>query len=407
MGIFMLAWRNLCEAIKIPLYKNSIYLILNSAIVSLGGFLFWMIAARLYSSEQVGQATVLFSLASLSASISVFGMDYAIIRLLPISSTPSSDIIIVTICIVVSSVIVPTIISLLFASNSLIIILFISYLLSMLYVLTAYASANKLLKYLFVSSSCLYVLRWLLLSSGILKAVMFSLAGTLLLLALFIYPTYKKSFPIVYRFPSLLTCKVIIVKYLSYSFMSFLLLIASSFSTMFLPYIVSHLLGDSDAAYNYIVGGILCAMAGAILSVSHALFIEGAQNINTAKKLIFKSIIFSEILSVLAIIFSFIFGKIVLKILGEEYALNGYNLLILSSLYLLSVPIIGSYISILRINGGMREAIIMCTIYSSMNLGISYMAMRSIGILGIGVGLIVSSAIVLCYALWRLHEVFS
>ena len=70
-----------------PLYKNSYYLILNSIIGSALGFLFWTIAARNYTANDVGLATAIFSAIGLLTTISKFGLDISIIKYLPMYET--------------------------------------------------------------------------------------------------------------------------------------------------------------------------------------------------------------------------------------------------------------------------------------------------------------------------------
>ena len=66
-----------------PLYKNSFYILLNSITAALFGFIFWMIAARYYSSGDVGLATALISTAGIIVNLSSFGLGTGIIRFLP------------------------------------------------------------------------------------------------------------------------------------------------------------------------------------------------------------------------------------------------------------------------------------------------------------------------------------
>ena len=41
----------------VSLYRNAVYLMLNSAILAITGFFFWVLAARLYPVEGVGFAS--------------------------------------------------------------------------------------------------------------------------------------------------------------------------------------------------------------------------------------------------------------------------------------------------------------------------------------------------------------
>ena len=65
------------------LYRNSIYLILNSAIMALLGFFFWTIAARNFSSYDVGLATTVISAINLIMLFSMLGFNISFLKYLP------------------------------------------------------------------------------------------------------------------------------------------------------------------------------------------------------------------------------------------------------------------------------------------------------------------------------------
>jgi len=56
-----LAWRHAAGMLSDPLYRNSLFMAFTSVFNAGCGFFFWMIAARLYTVEQVGLATALIS----------------------------------------------------------------------------------------------------------------------------------------------------------------------------------------------------------------------------------------------------------------------------------------------------------------------------------------------------------
>jgi O-antigen/teichoic acid export membrane protein len=62
------------------LYRNSIYLLLNMAITSFSGFLFWAICTRLYSQTEVGYGTALIAALGLAVSLSNLGLNRTIVR---------------------------------------------------------------------------------------------------------------------------------------------------------------------------------------------------------------------------------------------------------------------------------------------------------------------------------------
>jgi O-antigen/teichoic acid export membrane protein len=72
--------RMLGKYLKDPLYRNSLFLVMNRALVVLTGFVFWLVATRLYAVDDVGIAVAFVSSAQLICSFSLFGFDTSIIR---------------------------------------------------------------------------------------------------------------------------------------------------------------------------------------------------------------------------------------------------------------------------------------------------------------------------------------
>ena len=66
-----------------PLYKNSFFIMLTSISSAGFGFVFWMLAAKLYPKEDVGVATAMVSSAGLMITLSRLGMGVSIIRFFP------------------------------------------------------------------------------------------------------------------------------------------------------------------------------------------------------------------------------------------------------------------------------------------------------------------------------------
>lgn len=74
------------------LFRNSVYLIASTAIMSVLGFGFWLFVAHLYTPEQVGEASALIAVATLLGNISLLGLDASLVRFLPASKNQSRDI---------------------------------------------------------------------------------------------------------------------------------------------------------------------------------------------------------------------------------------------------------------------------------------------------------------------------
>ena len=77
----------------VSLYRNAIYLMVNSVLLVLTGFFFWMAAARLYPVEAVGLTSAAIAAIGLLTLLSTLGLDYGLIRFLPGSGEKARDMI--------------------------------------------------------------------------------------------------------------------------------------------------------------------------------------------------------------------------------------------------------------------------------------------------------------------------
>jgi len=76
--------KDIYKSFKNPLYLNSMYIGSSRIINVFFGFIFWFIAAKYYSIEEVGVATVLISSLNILIIISRMGFEFSIIRFLPL-----------------------------------------------------------------------------------------------------------------------------------------------------------------------------------------------------------------------------------------------------------------------------------------------------------------------------------
>ena len=70
------------------LYANSLHLMAANVLNAGFGFLFWMVAARMYPAQAVGLTAAVISAVGLLAMLSLLGLDYAMIRFLPGAADP-------------------------------------------------------------------------------------------------------------------------------------------------------------------------------------------------------------------------------------------------------------------------------------------------------------------------------
>ena len=66
-----------------PLFKNAYFLMFSSLTSAGSGFFFWLIAARFYSTSDIGLASAIISAMGLIAMLSLLGFDISLVRFLP------------------------------------------------------------------------------------------------------------------------------------------------------------------------------------------------------------------------------------------------------------------------------------------------------------------------------------
>jgi O-antigen/teichoic acid export membrane protein len=78
------------SVLRRPLYTSSLYLTATSLVNAGSGFVFWVVAARLFKPEDVGAGAALIAAAGFLLWVSNLGLEAAIIKYLPQSSSDSS-----------------------------------------------------------------------------------------------------------------------------------------------------------------------------------------------------------------------------------------------------------------------------------------------------------------------------
>ena len=66
-----------------PLFKNAYFLMFSSLTSAGSGFFFWLIAARFYSTADIGLASAIISAMGLISMLSLLGFDISLVRFLP------------------------------------------------------------------------------------------------------------------------------------------------------------------------------------------------------------------------------------------------------------------------------------------------------------------------------------
>jgi hypothetical protein len=76
------------QFVAIPLYSNAFYLMLNTGVMAVFGFFFWIVVARFYTEAEVGLGSAIISAMSLISIMGLVGLNISLVRFLPHADKP-------------------------------------------------------------------------------------------------------------------------------------------------------------------------------------------------------------------------------------------------------------------------------------------------------------------------------
>ena len=375
-----------------PLLKNSIFIMLTSISGAGFGFIFWMLAAKLYTPQDVGIATALISSMALLVLLSRFGLDFSIIRFFPGADksrifstsaliTTSFAILFGVIFIAGVDIISPELGSLLKSpQNAALFLIFLAA--SSVTALTAISfiairkAAFQFLQSIIVGSRILFLIPLIALGAiGIFGAVgisfVLALAAALVLLV-------RSGVR-----PRLVIDRGFLNEAFRFSAGNYLAGLFVAAPNMILPIMVLNVLGAEQAAYYYIayaIASLLFMIPGAI---SMSLFVEGSHG-EALKRTVVKSLVVIFSLLVPAAVVLYVCGGWVLGMVGAEYAAGGAGVLRVMVAASLFVGVNSVYFAIKRVQKDVRGIVVLSGVVFVLLVGLGYVFMLMFGVVGVG-----------------------
>lgn len=379
------------------LFKNAFFLMLSSISTAGFGFIFWFLAAKFYSASDVGIATGIMSSMTLIVNLSRFGLDYSIIRFFPTHDK----------CKVFStSTVISTLIALIFG------LIFISginsfspelsFLRSPLYTLFYFISLTSS-SVIFMAGIFFVAIREaefqlylnLIVGSRVLFVILFISLG-----AIGIFYAVGASFFIAFFISLVLILKSgtdlklkIDRKFLTDSFNfsagNFLTGLFMTVPNTLLPIMILNMHLVEQAAYYYIVFGIVSLLFMIPESISTSLFVEGS-NGQSLKKTVIQSLVIIFLLLTPIALFFYLYGSLILGFIGQDYVAGGsgvFRLMIFASFF---VVVNNVYFAIKRIQKDTKEITLLSGIIFVLLIGLAYLLIPVLGIEGIGYAWIIS-----------------
>jgi O-antigen/teichoic acid export membrane protein len=397
------------QLFHVPLYSNAIYLMIASAVGAVLGFVFWIVAARFYTPEDVGLASAAISAAGLMAMIATLGLGYGLIRLLSQSGKKANDMLNSCFTIGTLSSVVAGLIflvglgfwspALLFVQQSP--IFFIAFI-----ILTASFTLTYLAGDTFVAERQAGFTLAITLVHGLLKlplvillALAFHAFGIFVswtislflasLLGIFLFlPRVRTG----YR-PRFTINRGVIGEMVHFASANYAANFVSAAPGFVLPIIIVNLLGAEANAYFYIawmIGSLLLGVSGA---VSLSLFAEGSYDEGRLGVALRRSLKLTFLILVPAVMLILAFADKLLILFGAAYSQSGTVLLRILAISAIPSAINLIYLGMKRVEKKLTIIIALTSFIAAGTLVLSYVLLPYLGINGVGIAFLSSHGI--------------
>ena len=407
----------LCKKImNDSLYRNSIYLMVSTGIMAVLGFVFWMIASRMYSTVDIGLATTIISAMGLIVGLSVLGLNIGLIRYLPKSKDKSKKINTCFTLVGLASVVVGSVYllgigkfspALLFIQENLVLsfaFIFFAVVSSVGNLMDSVFIAFRDTRFILFKNLIFSVLKigglFVFVSLGafgIFSSWMISLA--IALGVLFVVLIWKFGYKPRFEFHD-----SIIHKMGKYSFGNYVAGFIGGLPLMVLPLMITNMLGPETTAYYYMammIAGLLFVIPYA---TTQSLFAEGSYNEGKLKEQVRKAVKIISLIMIPAILVIVFFGDWILLAFGEEYAREGFGFLRILAVSGVFVGVNRVMGNIFRVKKRVKEIVFVGFVGAVTILGLGYFLMDR-GLMGIGMAWVVGQGVVsLVYGMWGFRK---
>jgi len=396
--------RSNCKAIaglaSDPLYRTSFFMAFANVFSAACGFFFWMIAARLYTIEQVGLATALISAIGLVILFSELGFNFSVIRFFPSEDKGrviSTTLIVTTVACIMAGAIYIMLVDL--VAPSMLFLREPRYALAFMLIgaLTSLATVTGIC---FVADRKAdhYFLQNLFMALRIPALVpltflgVFGIFGSVglgyLVTSLFGLVALQRS---VYAIEPHVDWDFI-RKSFWFSAWNYISSNLSVAPTLIIPIMVMNMLGEAEAARYYIaftLGNLVLIIPS---SLGTSLFVEGSHG-EGLKKSVLRAGGASFVLLVPAVLVLFIFGDRLLGLLNREY-LQAFSLLRIIALSSFLVAVYSLFSAIQNVRMRVESIVWVNALRCILLLGLSYLLMQRYGILGAGYAWMVTYGVI-------------
>ncbi len=372
---------------KNPLYKSSFFLV-SSRFLNAGiGFIFWIVAAKLYSIEDVGIATNLISSLGIIMSFSKFGFDSSLIRYTNIIEKEKVFNTSLGVTILASFIIcIIYLIGINYFSpgmnitKNFILIFIVFVMLESIVIMTGviFTAIRKtdyylIQNFLLASRVPLLIPLSFLGSFGIFSSIGVAYLFVSVLAIFYLSRSVRVDFNIDKKF---------FKESFRFSFGNYLSNIFLTVPSLFLPILVLNLLGEAEAAKYYIafaIGNLVLIIPTALCT---SLFVEGSHGEDLRKNVARTCLTIYSVL-IPAVIFIYIYGGYFLGMIGKDYV-GSIELLRILAFSSFLVAITNIFVAIHNIKMRVKKNIMLNFVQFLLLPILSYIFILKFGIVGVG-----------------------
>jgi O-antigen/teichoic acid export membrane protein len=390
----------------------------TTVIGSILGFIFWILVARFYTPHDVGLATALISAANLLVVFSLLGFNFGILRFLPNEKDKQS---MINSCLTITflfSILLSAIFllgvdiwspALSFVQENLIFPLFFIVFVftnSLIHLQQAIFMALRSAEFSFVQNTTLSVLKLIFVLClmafgvfGIISSWAMAASIALILSTFFLTPRRVHSYLPIPTIKKKIITDMFHISFGNYIAENFAVIPASA-----LPLMIINVLTPDMNAYFFMALAISNILITVPVALNSSLFVEGSYAPEQFRNNVIKAIKFTFLLIIPAILGIFIFGDELLLLFGKAYAENGYYVLCILALSVIPFTINKLYMTIKNVQLNVKPVIYLNAFISILTIGLSYVLMLKIGLIGAAIGYTlgqgIGAAVVLAFV-WK------
>jgi O-antigen/teichoic acid export membrane protein len=377
--------------------RNSMYSLLSTVLQAGFGFVFWILAARIFSVPQVGRATSLISAASFIGLVALFGLNSTLTRYLPTSQRRSTMMTIgVALVAVVGTVIaLGYIVALpLIAPKLQFMDERIGFAVGFV-LLTGAATVNKLTDYIFIAAR----------RTGINALVDGGIGGVarLLLLPLLagagafgLYSAWVGGLALIsvvsvvlmwtqlnWR-PGFKGAREVMLPLLRFSGVNYLANVFNLIPTLVVPLIVLDRLGAKNAAFYYMAFQIANLLYSGAYAVEENFLAEGAHGEERLTSLMWRAAKLLAMMAIPAAVLGAALSPWILLVFGKSYSSHGSSALMFMAVAAIPIAAQNWLITILRLTGQLLAITVSNAVYAVGICGVAWwLGPRGLSMVGV------------------------